>query len=182
MLAIYIYIYRPSFEKTILHFPERAYRKYKVALKRSKLVLEFGKGEKLSFLKKSNSNFTKQFNTKFANNSAERALHWPFSLQRRIIDRLRRTIHLQNSSKLKGKQMDKVGRIVYTKLRPFHFESLSDAKSPTDNPSQTESPSVQCEYGHQCIYFYMYLFYLFSHSQNLIQHEQKFVNQIIKLM
>ena len=154
-------MYRPSFEKTILHFPERAYRKYKVALKRSKLVLEFGKGEKLSFLKKSNSNFTtEQFNTKFANNSAERALHWPFSLQRRIIDRLRRTIHLQNSSKLKGKQMDKVGRIVYTKLRPFHFESLSDAKSPTDNPSQTENPSVQCEYGHQCIYF----IYLVTHK------------------
>ena len=41
--------------------------------------------------------------------------------------------------------MDKVRRIVHTKLRPFHFETktyyLSDAKSPTDNPSQTENPS-----------------------------------------
>ena len=39
--------------------------------------------------------------------------------------------------------MDKVRRIVHTKLRPFHFETktyyLSDTKSPTDNPSQTEN-------------------------------------------
>ena len=31
-------------------------------------------------------------------------------------------IHLQNPSKLTEKQMDKVGRIVHPKLRPFYFQ------------------------------------------------------------
>ena len=52
---------------------------------------------------------------------------WPFSHHRRII-------HVQNLSKLTGKQMDKVRRIVYPKLRPFHFQIktyyLSDANRP----------------------------------------------------
>ena len=48
----------------------------------------------------------------------------------------------------KKKQMDKlkVKRIVHPKLRPFYFEIktyyLSDANYPTDNPSQTDNPSV----------------------------------------
>ena len=64
---------------------------------------------------------------------------WPFSHHRRII-------HVQNLSKLTGKQMDKVRRIVHLKLRPFHFQIktyyLSDANYPTDNPSQTDNLSL----------------------------------------
>ena len=68
----------------------------------------------------------------------------PFIHLRWII-RLRRIIHLQNSSKLTEKQLDKVRRIVPAKLRPFHFQItpyyLSDANYPTDNSSQTDNPS-----------------------------------------
>ena len=59
---------------------------------------------------------------------------------------LRRIIHLQNRSELTEKQMDKVRWIVHPKLRPFHFQIktyyLSDASYPTDNPSQTDNPSL----------------------------------------
>ena len=51
---------------------------------------------------------------------------------------LRRIIRPQNPSKLTGKQLDKIRRIVHPKLRPFHFQIktyyLSDANYPTDNP------------------------------------------------
>ena len=64
---------------------------------------------------------------------------WPFSHYRRIIQ-------VQNLSKLTGKQMDKVRRIVHLKLRPFDFQIktcyLSDANFPTDNPSQTDNLSL----------------------------------------
>ena len=52
---------------------------------------------------------------------------------------LERDNHLQNPSKLSGKQMDKVRRIVHPKLRPFHFQIktfyLSDVNYSTDKPS-----------------------------------------------
>ena len=55
-------------------------------------------------------------------------------------------IQVQNLSKLTGKQMDKVRRIVHLKLRPFDFQIktyyLSDANYPTDNPSQTDDLSL----------------------------------------
>ena len=61
---------------------------------------------------------------------------WPFSHWRLIV-------HLQDPSKLKKKQMNKVKRIVHPKLRPFHFHIemyyLSDANY---NPSQTDNPSL----------------------------------------
>ena len=60
--------------------------------------------------------------------------------------RQRRIIHLQNPSKLTEKQMDKVRRIVHPKLRLFYFQIktwyLCDANYPTDNPSQTDNPSL----------------------------------------
>ena len=58
----------------------------------------------------------------------------------------RRIIHLQSRSKLTEKQMDKVRRIIHPKFRPFHFQIktyyLSAANYPTDNPSQTDNPSL----------------------------------------
>lgn len=60
----------------------------------------------------------------------------PFSHWRRIV-------HLQNPSKFKEKQMNKVKRVVHPKLRPFHFYIkmyyLSDANY---NPSKTDNPSL----------------------------------------
>ena len=42
--------------------------------------------------------------------------------------------------------MDKVTQIVHLQLRQFHFQIktyyLSDASYPTDNPSQTDNPSL----------------------------------------
>ena len=65
--------------------------------------------------------------------------HWPFSNWRRII-------HLQSPSKLTEKQMDKVRWIIHEIFRPFHFQIktyyLSGANYPTDNPSQTDNPSL----------------------------------------
>ena len=53
---------------------------------------------------------------------------------------------LQNPSKLKEKQIDKVRWIVHLKLRPFHFQIKthhpSEANHSTDNPSQTDNPSL----------------------------------------
>ena len=61
---------------------------------------------------------------------------WPFSHWRRIV-------HLQDPSKFKEKQMNKVKRVVHPKLRPFHFYIkmyyLSDANY---NPSKTDNPSL----------------------------------------
>ena len=58
----------------------------------------------------------------------------------------RRIIHLQNPSKLTDKQMDKVRGIVHPKLEPCHFQImtyyLSDVNYLTDNPSQTNNPSL----------------------------------------
>ena len=65
--------------------------------------------------------------------------HWPFSNWKRIT-------HLQSPSKLTEKRMDKVRQIIYPKFRPFHFQIktyyLSGANYPTDNPSQTDNPSL----------------------------------------
>ena len=69
-----------------------------------------------------------------------------FGYQQWLFSHYRRIIHVQNLSKLTGKQMDKVRRIVHLKLRPFHFQIktyyLSDANYPTDNPSQTDNLSL----------------------------------------
>ena len=50
------------------------------------------------------------------------------------------------SVKTDGKQMDKVRRIIHEIFRPFHFQIktyyLSGANYPTDNPSQTDNPSL----------------------------------------
>ena len=56
-------------------------------------------------------------------------------------------LSLQNPSKLKEKQMDKVRRIVHLKLRPLHFliktHYPSDANYPTEFASQTNNnPSL----------------------------------------
>ena len=55
-------------------------------------------------------------------------------------------IHLQNPAKLMDEQLDKVRQIVHQKLKPFHFQiksyCLSGANYPTDNPSQTDNPSL----------------------------------------
>ena len=55
-------------------------------------------------------------------------------------------LSLQNPSKLKEKQMDKVRRIVHLKLRPLHFQIKthypSDANYPTEFASQTNNPSL----------------------------------------
>ena len=60
---------------------------------------------------------------------------------------LRRIIHLQHLSKLTDKQLDKVRRIVYPKLKLLHFQIktyyLYDAYYPMDNPSQTYNPSLE---------------------------------------
>ena len=58
---------------------------------------------------------------------------------------MRRMIHLQNPSKLREEQMDKVKWIVHPKLKWFHVQIktyyLSDANYPTDNLSQMDNPS-----------------------------------------
>ena len=54
---------------------------------------------------------------------------------------LRRTIHLQNRSKLRDKQMDEVRRIVHPQLKPFNFQIIiQKTYYPMDNPSQTYNP------------------------------------------
>ena len=49
-------------------------------------------------------------------------------------------IHLQNPSKLREKQMDKVGQILHPKLRRIII--LSDVNYPTDNLSQMDNLSL----------------------------------------
>ena len=51
-----------------------------------------------------------------------------------------RMIHLQNPSKLREKQMDKVGQILHPKLRRIII--LSDVNYPTDNLSQMDNLSL----------------------------------------
>ena len=50
------------------------------------------------------------------------------------------------SSNCPSKLVDKVRRIVHSKLKPFHFQIktyyLSDANYQTDNPSHTNDPSL----------------------------------------
>ena len=55
-------------------------------------------------------------------------------------------VYHQNPSKLTEKRIDKVRQIVHPKLRLFLFQMKtyyqSDANHPTDNPSQTDNPSL----------------------------------------
>jgi len=56
------------------------------------------------------------------------------------------SVSVQNLSKLTDKQMHKVKRIAYPKLKLFHFQIetyyLSDTNYPTDKQSQTDNPSL----------------------------------------
>ena len=79
-------------------------------------------------------------------------------------------IRLQNPLKLTNKQVDKVRRMVHPKLEPFHFQIktyyLSNANYLTDNPSQTNNPSLEWKqpFTQATHFFFLSLFLLFSNT------------------